>query len=539
MKFQINLKSNKSIYYLFIISVLIAAIIAVKQYHESKGYISNDSTQYLAGAESLISEGSFSTRILYFDEHYTTGTIPAPQTVWPPGLSMAIASLSLFGIDIDTAGQIVSMLAFVLLVGSVCLLSWKLAHSMTASTVAVIWQLICVDFWRYSGGIGSDLIFTALSTICMLIYVAAVEKNNAYQRSFHISFPALMALSVLSGIGFIFRYPGVFLIAWVMLLILVEFVGRLRRNPKSWVRDFFYSSLAALPALLCFAVLIGRNLIITGGIQGGNNKTVYNSVFGLGADTIKSFVTVLTGVNQSNFFEASLFLGILGGLALLFLLAGIAISAYKIGQSVLQEKFNNWKTQCHIAILVFIGIYIVGIIIVSSRTFASFGSRYLLSAMPLLIVVVISCWNKFRWATWLGVFLVAGTQFVFYQAYLIPPSSPKADHESAYSEMATWIDENTNTKDTILVVGDGQRIGYHSNRSAATVPIRHFSAYVWDEKRFKKIINDYNIKIIVASKNDTLNDYEEFSAQLMQGQENNWVSLSANTGNSFIYTVNN
>ncbi len=524
--------------YTLIIICFAAAIISTFQFIQNDQYVGNDSTQYLVGAESLRNGEGFSTRILFFDEHYTSGEVPAPQTVWPPGLSILIVAFDLVGVDMEDGARIISAIAYILLIAGVYFLVFALTNSIAISVLASVWQLLVVDMWRYSGGIGSDIIFTAISTWCILIYASAMKKSFKNEQSISIPYSTLALMSLVAGIGFCFRYTSVFLIAWIMLLIFIEFVRGIRSDPSSWLKQFFYSALAALPSLLCFIFLVARNLIISGSIKGGNTKVVYNSIIDLAVETVRSFVIVLTGVTKADFFDASFLLIIVGSLPLIFLVIGVAGVAIRFAKSVISRKFDTWQDFCCFMIVVFVAIYIAGLIIISSRSFASYGSRYLLSAMPLAIVVIVSLWRKYQWGLWIGIGALSISQFIYLQANLLPSSAPGVDHKSAYLETANWIAENTDRSDRVFAFGDSQRIGYHIKRPTLAVPIKHFTSETWDENRFKKLALQYDVKVLIASKNDSPEEYEEIANKLMMGEGIGWIQLSKSTDNTFIYTIN-
>src|SRR5262249_60598088 len=53
----------------------------------------NDGFQYLSVADNIVKGEGNATSIIHFDEQHRPGTVPSPQTVFPPGYAVAVAGL--------------------------------------------------------------------------------------------------------------------------------------------------------------------------------------------------------------------------------------------------------------------------------------------------------------------------------------------------------------------------------------------------------------------------------------------------------------
>ena len=66
------------------------ALLSIVYVHSKGVRLSNDAYQYLSIAENLRTRGKIATSIVHFDTERARGRLPAPETTFPPGYSLAL-----------------------------------------------------------------------------------------------------------------------------------------------------------------------------------------------------------------------------------------------------------------------------------------------------------------------------------------------------------------------------------------------------------------------------------------------------------------
>ncbi|MGH7701752.1 MAG: hypothetical protein ACREMO_01550, partial [Gemmatimonadales bacterium] len=224
-----------------------------------KAGLSNDATQYLTSAKELREGHGFSTSILYFDEHYRFGTLPAPQTVWPPGYPALIAGVAATGMGVETAARMIPKVAFVLLFPLLYLLAFRLTGSPVLASLACLWQLGLTEFWMYLTAPNSELPFIVASLAALLLVPGEIADTRRWAGA-----------SLCAGAAVWIRYAGVFLLASLAVALVAELWLDWRRRGVPRLRPVLWAS----PGFVMVAVLIWRNQLLVGSLQGGNTKVV-------------------------------------------------------------------------------------------------------------------------------------------------------------------------------------------------------------------------------------------------------------------------
>src|SRR5947209_3520835 len=191
--------------------ILVGAVFLVLDLGVTRDYYRfNDDFQYLSVADNLVKGNGAATSILYFDEHYASGTLPAPQTVFPCGYSLAVATVHLTGLPLTYAGLVVSSLSFFALIP---LLLWgcRLLQVGSAATHGILFLVVASSLsWRYALTSGSEALFTALLVLAAIFLmraeIAAAARPADGGRHVFLG-------GVCCGLCFLVRYAGSFLIA--------------------------------------------------------------------------------------------------------------------------------------------------------------------------------------------------------------------------------------------------------------------------------------------------------------------------------------
>jgi hypothetical protein len=352
---------------------LAAAAVVGLTWRRSIG-ISNDGVQYVEGARQLLAGQGYATGILYFDEHYRAGTLPAPQTVWPAGTSVAIAGVAALGIEPEIAGRLVARLAYLFIPPLVFLIGVRLTGSLAAGVLCAIWQLGMAEFWMYLGAPNSELPFLAAS----LGAIALLPDQGGAARGW-------LGASTLAGVATLFRYVGVFFLLALGMVLLLD----VWRSWRAQRRLLFSSFLYAAPGFLIVAAIMLRNRLIAGDLRGGNTRVVHQPVDALLVETARALADTLGGIARSyltagGIRAAACVVGLLG-LTALALAAGRG--AFRLSRTfTLQSSTHRYAAALGLTVLV----YSVGIIWTSSRTMLTYGARYLLPVVPLLACLMVA-----------------------------------------------------------------------------------------------------------------------------------------------------
>lgn len=513
-----------------------ALAIALGEYIAKDDTVSNDAAQYLVGASSLLEGTGYTTSILYFDEHFATGTIPAPQTVWSPGYPAGIAALAATGLPLLDAARIWSIVCYAALLPCLVLLVWHLTQSAVLATAAAFWQLAVTEMWLYSAEIATELAFCLTIVAMALVFVRDLRANAERARPFALSLPALAAINCLAGVAFLLRYAGVFPLAWSLLLIAFDFVTRMRNRAGRPGALLAGAALAALPAVAVFIAVTARNYAITGGIRGGNNKLFLTPVVDLLTLTGQNSIHLLTGVTRTQFFAGSVPLGLLGGLALAFLGSIAVVATLRLCAPLLKRDLRHWRTQAVVMLTVLVVLYVSGMVAIASQTFISYDARYLLPVIPLCIALAVALARFDPRLLFAGIAILAATQILAHDRR----SGRERGFEytaSAYADLADWLMARTPQDEVIMVVGDGQRIGYYARRPTLAVPVMRYTSHEWSESELRAVAARFGARTLVVARTEDPDAYGPFPASLLRGERAAWLAPLATLEQAFVYRM--
>lgn len=511
---------------------LLAAAVVVATW-PLKAALSNDATQYLNSAAELREGHGFSTSILYFDEHYRFGTLPAPQTVWPPGYPALIAGLAATGMEEETAARLIPKISFVLIFPLLYLLAFRLTGSSVLASLACLWQLGLTEFWMYLTAPNSELPFIAASLAALLLVPDEIGHARRWAGA-----------SLCAGIAGWIRYAGVFLLASLALVLVGELLwewrrrGVLRLQPALW----------ATPGFLMVALLMLRNQLLVGSLQGGNTKVVVQPLSDLLKTTGVAFADVLFGIAKADLAAGPGRVALVGVLAL----ACAAAGAYAVWSParMVRASFGRPDHRLFLYLSLYTGVYLCGVLATAHRTMLTYGARYLLPVVPVLICLMIYLLARpeaappailgrtsvmpspaARVAALVALILLAqGAELP--RRWKARPNAALASVDPAVA----WVKLHTGPNDVIMAIGDGQRIGYQSARPTAVVPQSRFTAFVWDEGRIHRIAREYRVRVFIISRAVREAEYTPFAAELASGRAPAWLHLEVETETGRLYS---
>ena len=338
--------------------------------------LKNDVAQHLSVARNILEGNGFKTSIIYYDEHFHIGKIPAEQTVFPPGYPLAIASLSWFGVPLNISAFIICILSF----NCCTLLIIKLLRDVGhAWGIALFGGLL----WAFSITAISNVLFSlsdvpfAFATVACFFFVQRMRADGIQN--------ALLAGAAASG-SLSIRYAGVFLIFSLGIVFTGRFI--ILRTRKAFVE---IAAILAFPALM-MCLLFYRNYLLVGDLKGGNANQIARSL----ADVANTFIWSLqeligyskTGLITLQWRETILFLAI----------CIILISILYIRPSIEKNRIQALMIESsHILPMVFIASSLSFLWYLEQTRYLGVSGRMLLPLLPPAIILAAGFATSLKW----------------------------------------------------------------------------------------------------------------------------------------------
>jgi hypothetical protein len=244
-------------------TALAALVVAVWLFSlKNVAYLDIDAAQYLSAARNFLDGYGVSSSLVYYEEQLIQGRIPAPQTVFPPGMPVVIAPLLAIDLAPGDAAHLAGVLFF-------CATGILIAVVLRRLGVSPLLTLAGTLIWYVQGTAWANVVIGRTETLfTLLVFLAAamlLDSRERLQR--YVLAGAFAAAAVLV------RYQGIFFIlalgvwcAWTMWRTPAE--GRLR---------FLGRAIAVLSLpVLTTAYLIARNLVLVGTPGGGPVDTAHH-----------------------------------------------------------------------------------------------------------------------------------------------------------------------------------------------------------------------------------------------------------------------
>ena len=218
-------------------------------------FIDIDGAFFVSAGENLASGRGFTTSILWHEEQYRQGAMPAPQTVFPPGYPLLIALVSRLGAAPPYAAFLVSLVSFAAIPLVVYGILRTAGHTHLGSfAVGAVW-LGSAFAWFTVFRCMSDMPFillTLLSLWCVIESERHPERRDLW----------LAAAGTVAGLAFTVRYQGAFYILSLGCFFLLRLI---RRRDWPSARALI---LVAAPASVCVLPILVRNRALTGKLTG-------------------------------------------------------------------------------------------------------------------------------------------------------------------------------------------------------------------------------------------------------------------------------
>jgi hypothetical protein len=225
-------------------------------------YLDIDAAQYLSAARNFLDGYGVSSSLVYYEEQLIQERMPAPQTVFPPGMPVAMAPLLATGLAPGDAAHLAGVLFF-------CVTGLVIAavlHRLGASPPLTLAGTL---IWYVQGTAWANVVIGRTETLfTLLVFLAVAALLDTRQRWHRYALAGAIAAAAV-----LIRYQGVFFIAALGLwcawtLWRTPAAGRLRFLGRA-------TALLSLPALAT-AYLIARNLVLVGSPGGGPVDTAHH-----------------------------------------------------------------------------------------------------------------------------------------------------------------------------------------------------------------------------------------------------------------------
>jgi hypothetical protein len=342
-----------------LLAVALATVLALA-FRFDPGLIMPDTIQLMDAAHHLLAGEGYSTSIIYYETQQQFASIPAPLTVWPPGLSWLFAGVMAFGFAAPRAAFIVALLSHLVVTALIYVGLRRVAvPTWIASIAALVW-LLDASICSLVLACTSEPAFIACTLASCMLLVEAMRRPVGSTKW-------LLGAGACAAYAILVRYNGVLWPAAAGLWFLVLAVRE--RSWRPLLRAIVFGSLPALTLLTLF----WRNLQLTGRLSGGQFE------FGGAGD--------IAHVVRTVYWESHLLFGslvtsypaVLALVAALFVF-GVVIAARRL--TFMQPR----ATLLALAVLNFavVAVFLLGNGILSSMVFIEY--RYWIPTLPFLIV---------------------------------------------------------------------------------------------------------------------------------------------------------
>jgi len=508
-------------------------------YHAGGPGLSDDSFQYLSEAANIRDGHGLTTSIVHFDTERSQGRLPAPLTTFPPGYSLAIATISRTGISSEKAGLLLSEASFILLVPLLVYAAALLHLSAKPTRMALVLLLGSFSAGLYATAVATESLFTALSLgalICLLSY----EQGRA-------GTPAAFAGNLLMGCAFWVRYAGLFL--FVAVATYLTWRALLARDRRSVTA----AASLVLPAGLIGCLLM-RNMILTGSWKGGNTKAVTHPLLAVLKQFVTSTYHLIFGEGVPTRLGAlRLTLGL--GLVLFFVLLFEKVARVRANSGI--HKIPGSAFPSAGLLLVYVVIYNAGMIYLGMFSVISFDKRMFYPLLPAYFLLLCIAWIRVQampaarstsWASAASVALIIGSYWGINLESTIAHRSASPDRaveasfaltSGAGGTLRSWFGANV-PLDAVLVSTDGQATAYALKHKVVSLVGSHFSDQQWGEKEVRAIMQQYGAGFLILYPNidPTIEPVQQESAflqELIEGQRPRWLELAAENSQVMIF----
>ncbi len=217
-------------------------------------WVFSDTAHYMSTARMIMDGKGIQTDLIYYGEQTRAGTIPAPQTVFPPAYSIVVAAGSkLTGVNHHEFARWLCLAAYAFVAPLIFLLGIEIRLPQTTAAICAFIWLTIAETWMPTWCYSSDIPFIVLTLSSMLFFIRSNDRAAG-----------LLMAGVLAAVTVSWRYAGIFLGIAYGFSLLFQHRSRLLPTIRSGI-------LAITPAVLMALLLFARNQRLAGTWRGGND----------------------------------------------------------------------------------------------------------------------------------------------------------------------------------------------------------------------------------------------------------------------------
>ncbi len=478
-------------------------------------------------ARLLLEGRGLVTDLVYYSEQAQFGTIPAPQTVFPPGYSIAIAATSwLINVSAEAAAQAICYVSYAILPMLLFTVARDAGVHRKPAYAVVLTFLLMVTGWVYVWSFASDIPFVALILFCICCC-----------RYFESRRSMLIGAGVVLAIAFSFRYVAVFLVATLGIAALLRFRFRIRQH-------LIFGAPVFGPVLVTMALVFGRNHRLVGTWRGGNNY-----------DTSQAFVEVaevfyysccrLTGFSKTELLNADP--ASIGQLISGLLLAFVLLRTASVHRTL---AWLREATVQQLAIFLFCPIYMAFLFYLDMTKNAGMSTRLLLPIFPFAAITIaklaesaaaaVPRYRRILLISCLTLMVSFGAgQRLSYAEFRDDGAVGRAVfrtlQESVGNQSLLDVLRSRVTEDAPLLSSQPQLVNFFLHRPLLGLPTDYFNTehIPWSPERSQKYCDRFGIRYVLLLTGRNLRNDAEFFIELERGVVPDWLE-PITAGNGFV-----
>lgn len=523
-----------------VVAVLCAVVVVVLVWLFDARFVTTDTVHLLDGARHLLGGSGYSSNLIFFEEQHAIGTVPVPQTVWPPGFSVAVAALLVFGVTPEQAGFMLGVAAF----ASTALIVYACLRAVGVATwVAIACSAICLSMALAGSLVLSVLtepVFTALTILALLFLVRGAHQPGRGALWFWAAGAATAAALSVRYMGFAFGAAA------GLAIILLH-----RRS--AWSK-LIGAGLAfgVMPAAVVSTLFL-RNYRVGGSATGRPSVGDGDGPFDIVRNTYWA-IADLFGFEDALWVEAAV-------LTSLFVVAAATIvrlsTSLSQSRSILPgERALLWCSSGYI--LMTLGLLVA----YSSRESAGFmNERYLLPLIPFLVLLagvsvpplvarMPTTWRRAAYAVmgvmavafFIGQITVARSEIDWYLSDPRYSTVEVALQQPLGNATAGDYLRELSSREHPLLDADGQFLSYLLDRPVIGLPSTMYTDRIWSADEVKGLIDRFHVKYITFF--PSLVEFGAFEQRnrvfyqdLARGIVPPWLALDVRLDNLVIFRV--
>ncbi len=480
--------------------------------------VANDGTQYLDAAGHLLSGECFCASVAHFDEQVNVGHLPVSFTHFAPGYPILVAGIAASGIEPETAGYLISALAFLLTVSAMWDIGTRFGVGhFSLLSISLLWLSNAMAL-GFAAAIGADSAMAAVFCVTVALVVRDIQTDGAGQV-----YP--FAIGVAGAASYWTKYAGLFVLVTVVLYL----AWRAWRWPAARLRAAGGIGIAlvlALPIPL-------HNILYQGSWKGGFESGKHHSVAFALKETIKAIFHLLFGGNSPARLDVWALIAILSFIAAILLL--IRNRQVPTGRVELA-----WIAGFAVALT-------GGIAVVAMQSIATDMARYNLPVYPLLLIIAAVLLNpKTRMEGAVTAILVVAILVIQSRSVIPLPASPVETMRVLLTQqnatgvpIRQWLESHIQPAE-VIIAADGQALHYVLKRSVVAPIVPENTDRPYDENAFRSTMVKFRARFMVVYPDRPEESVPEqeaipFLKGLASGRVPDWLTLVTRTHNIAVF----